>query len=503
MYISSRAPGGGNNGSGFPVSTWVPVAVVAGVLLILSLIICSRRLRGRLSTVGNAVAVASGTGPVVRELTAEQLVGSINQNPAAPPRRTRRPRRTPSQISTVSLPAYMKEPGEMELVVTRGPDGEDVAIPAATIHDDEHEEDHSNEGHAEDAGDNDNSDNPVAANRRRSTVDNSRYVPMPHSPHDSPLLGAQEDPRGVAPAYFEVVDEPYPPGISADAVPETAGSEPATVVAPTTQRRSGFFSMFRPAPAGAATSSIPLPTTSPEASRSNLSLTHTRTRSTTNGAGSPPPSSSRHRPSTSTSTLFSLGRKKSSQSLNGNNLTSPSLISLASISSPLPHTLVKTEFTSLPKAGLTPEQFKMISGSKDGGLNRFGVPFGEVAVRYAASASASRVALDETVQPPGWEEVAGPSNSGSHVDVEPETPSQLEVVVTVPSRAESRASGVSMQSFATAEDGGPAMAIGSDSEDDAEDEAETEAEAETAPTTPVLHVQEPTDATVRPAASSP
>jgi hypothetical protein len=61
-----------------------------------------------------------------RELTAEQLAGSINRNTTANgnatparPRRTRRARRTPSQISTTSLPAYMKEPGEQELVIVR------------------------------------------------------------------------------------------------------------------------------------------------------------------------------------------------------------------------------------------------------------------------------------------------------------------------------------------------------------------------------------------------
>ena len=52
-----------------------------------------------------------------RELTAEQLVGAINNNAATMggnagrTRRTRRPRRTPSQILTTLPPAYNKEPG--------------------------------------------------------------------------------------------------------------------------------------------------------------------------------------------------------------------------------------------------------------------------------------------------------------------------------------------------------------------------------------------------------
>ncbi len=71
--------------------------------------------------------VTSRTNPnQATELTAEQLAGSINRNTTANgnatptrPRRTRRARRTPSQVSTTSLPAYMKEPGELELVIVR------------------------------------------------------------------------------------------------------------------------------------------------------------------------------------------------------------------------------------------------------------------------------------------------------------------------------------------------------------------------------------------------
>jgi len=59
----------------------------------------------------------------VRNLTAEEVAGAAatdQANAAAvarTERRTRRNRRTPSQISTRSLPAYMKEPGEQELVI--------------------------------------------------------------------------------------------------------------------------------------------------------------------------------------------------------------------------------------------------------------------------------------------------------------------------------------------------------------------------------------------------
>ncbi|KAJ7326486.1 hypothetical protein DFH08DRAFT_340469 [Mycena albidolilacea] len=497
LPISQRNLGNANENppTGFPASTWIPIAVVISVLTLLSVLVCTRKsIRSRIASMGRGAAVASGT-PATRELTAEQLAGSINRAPSAPARRPRRPRRTPSQISTVSLPAYMKEPGEQELVVSRGPDGEDVVMPAAAVE----EDDQSNEGHQSSEG---HGSSEGHEHQDSNPPDNSRYSPMPHSPHDTPLLGS--DPRGDAPAYFEVLDdEQYPPGIS------IAPPEPE-VAAP--QRRSGIFSMFRSAPA--APPPIPLPTTSPTQDPTRLSLTHTRTRSTT----APSPIPTRHRASTSTSTLFSLGRKKSSTSLSANNLTSPSLISLASISHPLPHTLIKTEFTALPKSGLTAEQLSLISGTKEGGLGRFGVPWGEAAVAYAsASASTSRIALAETgseeAPPPGWDEVSGlPSSSsepregeasgsgsglpgsGSGSTTQPEaaaTPAHEEEAPTAEltpgaalSRADSRASGVSAQTFATAQEGG------SDAEDQDDDESDEPQFR--------MHVQEPTDATTRP-----
>lgn len=84
----------------------------------------NRKLR-RLILPGNAQNQSQPT----TELTADQLAGTINNGaananttapqPAARTRRTRRPRRTPSQMSVTSLPAYNKEPGEQELVIFR------------------------------------------------------------------------------------------------------------------------------------------------------------------------------------------------------------------------------------------------------------------------------------------------------------------------------------------------------------------------------------------------
>ncbi|KAK7019857.1 Proteophosphoglycan ppg4 [Favolaschia claudopus] len=439
--LESRALGSDSQGGpNFSSSTWIPIAVVVSVLTLLAILACTRKsIRSRVAAMGSGVAIASGMPP--RELTAEQLAGSINRAPAAPPRRTRRPRRTPSQISTVSLPAYMKEPGEQELVVSRGPDGEDVAMPAASAV--EEDDDQSHEDHQSSEEGNANPNPP----------DNSRYSPMPHSPHDTPLLGG-DDPRGEAPAYFEVLEPGeanYPPGIS------VAPPEPES---PMPQRRSGFFSMFRSAPPA-----VPLPAASPANdtvpavdSTSRLSLTHTRTRSTTNT----PNNTTRHRASTSTSTLFSLGRKKSSASLahgNLNNLTSPSLISLASISHPLPHTLVKTEFSALPKNGFTPEQLSLISGTKEGGVSRFGVPWGDAAVAYAhASASTSRIALpgEGDAPPPGWDEIPGlPVPSGSGL---PSSSSEQAVASSSPAEASGSGSGVATARLSTSSAASPSAA---------------------------------------------
>ncbi|KAJ6591062.1 hypothetical protein DFH09DRAFT_1306694 [Mycena vulgaris] len=488
LPLQPRALGGDDNPSSMSPSTYIPIAVVVSVFALLLILACTRKsFRARIASMGNGVAVASGM-PATRELTAEQLAGSINRAPGAPAPRTRRPRRTPSQISTVSLPAYMKEPGEQELVVSRGPDGEDIAMPAASTVDDE--EDQSTEGHQ--------SNDP----RHSTAHDNSHYSPMPHLATDSPLLGP--DPRGDAPAYFEVLEpdserdsEHYPPGISI-APPEHEDPVP--------QRRSGFFSLFRPAPPP-----VPVPSASPPNDPNTLSLTHTRTRSTTAPSPSPSPLPSRHRASTSTSTLFSLARKKSSASLSGNNLTSPSMISLASISHPLPHTLLKTEFSALPKSGLTPSQLSLISGTKEGGLGRFGVPWGDAAVAYAhASASTSRVALGEDGEapPPGWEEVSGlpsssrdgeasgsgsreeeASDSGSASREEETVNSDPEPTLAIPPRADSRASGMSTQTFATADEGASEDTHGDGDGDDSDREMRVR-----------VHVQEPTDATVRPSA---
>jgi len=108
---------------------WIPIVVVSIVLALFVAFWSRKRLKTALTRMGEAAAIATGTithhdlvptgqGSATREVTAEQLAGRTTNNNAQT-RRPRRTRRTPSQISTASLPLYMKEPGDQELVIYR------------------------------------------------------------------------------------------------------------------------------------------------------------------------------------------------------------------------------------------------------------------------------------------------------------------------------------------------------------------------------------------------
>ena len=129
--------------------------------------------------------------------------------------------------------------------------------------------------------------------------------------------------------------------------------------------------------------------------------------------GSPRPGSSgspyrTHRPSHSGSTsgLSAVFRTRSNTSGTalGAALTSPSTLSVHSISAPLTHTVVRTELT-YPRAGPTPEQMKLLASVDS--FQRFGVPYGPDAIAFASS---SRV--DLLTPPPVFEEVVGQDGAG-------------------------------------------------------------------------------------------
>ena len=249
---------------------------------------------------------------------------------------------------------------------------------------------------------------------------------------DARLVTPDSDPRGDAPPYFEVVpleelhsadsgltpastsgtDDPLLPhpddGADHD-VPE--GEAQATVRHHGTSRLSGLFSIFHgrsastsvPPRLPASPPEVPAPTSSHRRDDSDASLETSNIQLTRTRSRRAPSRSTMHRPSFSGSnSMFSVMTRSRSRLVDHsqNNLTSPSMVSVSSISAPLSHTLVRTEFT-YPKTGPTPDQVKLISSRE--AFQRFGVPYGEEAIAFAASSS--RVELPN-VPPPEFEEIA-------------------------------------------------------------------------------------------------
>jgi hypothetical protein len=251
-------------------------------------------------------------------------------------------------------------------------------------------------------------------------------------------LRALPDPRGEAPPYFEVVGNLAEAGpTSGDLArvettdtlpiaPDTSSiTDPESATVPVTRRRSVFRGLIdaasralspphaTPQPPRTFRPSLDVAASSPSPHPSNLSTRLARARS--------PPGGHRATPSGSGSVVSiassAFGRAVSrtgSRSVSNvpANLTSPSTLSISSISAPLTHTAVRTDFV-YPRSGPTPEQLKLISSVES--VSKFGVPYGPDAVAYA---SASLVNLHGP--PPGFEEhpsldgLPGSSDSVTH-----------------------------------------------------------------------------------------
>ncbi|TFK76984.1 hypothetical protein BDN72DRAFT_873456 [Pluteus cervinus] len=422
-----------------PTQVWVPILVVALIVLCVAIVVWSKRsLRGNLNlSLGRQPAANQSS---VRVVTAEQLAGgSVGRSNGGTDsansatrraRRPRRPRRTPSQISTTSLPAYNKEPGDEELVIYRGPqDMEDADMPLTTIGgaDEEEEEEEEmpthvrSDFHYSEYPQNSNIDSLMQNDDSAANI-SSDLLQLPSPPGQGmprrsvETLQDSEDsgslmratsapdsvnpPMGEAPPYFEVVgtnslsNHLQRDNTTAQATTTSSPPPPEPPASPEPSRRqSTFRNLF-----GGGRPTTSTHTRGPSAT-SALS-THTRDSSHPRGT---------HRPQSSSGSVLSLtpfrtaSHQKSSGTLNSNLFNSPSTISLNSISAPLSHTLVRSEFT-YPKAGLTPEQVKLIS-SRDSFV-RFGVPYGADAIAYA---SASRLDLQQP--PPAFEDPNGASGS--------------------------------------------------------------------------------------------
>ncbi|KAI0039218.1 hypothetical protein FA95DRAFT_1612748 [Auriscalpium vulgare] len=458
------------SGSGSSVKIWVPILVVVIAILLVMLVVFRKTdLVSRLKHISvNSVfaprqrPAAAPAADGVRELTAETLAGPVATaaaRPAARPAR-RNNRRTPSQISTRSLPAYNKEPGEHELVIIQGSDElEDVPVsnvvmPAVAEDDGESMRTHSRNAsdvssyvHVPDnanvstpllsaddineqQNENDNEQANLSARTDASAADDSRAALLPNASPDPSTL---PDPRGEAPAYFEVQGNANDDGVhhvhdlsriettdtlpaapeSSPPVAEDHPATPADVEAGTgsTRRRS----MFRGILSALSPRAAPVPPTASETARPSVDQQPAlpRPSGVSSRLGARSPAAQTHRPSHSgsqsvfsvTSSAFgrtiSRTRTRSNSNFHGSGaagaLTSPSNISINSISSPLTHTLVRTDFV-YPRSGPTPEQVKMLSSRE--AVGKFGVPYGQDARAFA---SASRVNLAQG-PPPEFEE---------------------------------------------------------------------------------------------------
>ncbi|KAG6331180.1 hypothetical protein ID866_7907 [Astraeus odoratus] len=358
---------------------------------------------------------------------------STNATPAQPAadqaaasRRRRRPRRTPSQVSTKSLPPYMKEPGDHELVIYRGPlemeDRPPNGMPPLSELDEHLDPSMTqfsislNRVVSRDTLP-DSSTTHLVRNISRDTMNQqsveTRSLESSLQSHTSSagllvshtrtLSSDNPDARGEAPPYSEAVggdvsalslpQPPVPPSLE-DANSQLARGAPG-------DRRSRFSFLFHPF------TSQSRPTPGPSADGLASQPSHTRSGSAYSLPSSENASTTRPTtPNAPRSNLLGIRGVRTRASSAGSSaaLSSPSMISLNSISAPLPHTLTRAEFR-IPRGGLTPEQIKIIT-ARDA-PERFGRPYGPAAVAFAGS----RVLLsaDPGVPPPGFDEAVGSS----------------------------------------------------------------------------------------------
>ncbi|KLO12490.1 hypothetical protein SCHPADRAFT_941153 [Schizopora paradoxa] len=482
-----------NSNGGISPQVWIPAVIIILVLLAVICFMWSRkgfldRLRGMAST------TAAATSPQTRELTADQLTnrnGSSTNTARARPRRTRR---TPSQISTASLPVYMKEPGDHELVIFRGPEDMDDPLRNGIPEAEEHDGGDINSSPVDNEelqlpappglplmSQSTNARNLNSGEPRGDSIPEGMQVPQ--ESHHETTEGDEEDPNrresvgaqtlrsedssdsrtGLMPLQRyseEIPDEDAPPYTEAAEYsmndgshlsPTTSGSEhsglvssppgstPATSVASSPQDSTRSPDGLPPRPSVVSNRSVRglrglgslftfgghHPSSTVQSGSQSSATTASATAMVDNNSSSVPASSSspatvsnppisgssrhrRHRSSqsgASSSTinlplLRAVSRQRSSNTLNSGagasssrlNLTSPSMLSINSISAPLSHTLMRTDIR-YPPGGPTPEQIKLISSRE--GLEKFGVPYGKDAIEHA---EASR--LDLPLEPP-------------------------------------------------------------------------------------------------------
>ncbi|KZT54460.1 hypothetical protein CALCODRAFT_11860 [Calocera cornea HHB12733] len=388
--LGTDTPAPAGNTTNAVVQTWIPVALVA--VLVMGLFALSWTQRGRLF------------------INRMRNRGGAVETPAAPAARVVRPRRRrrASQVSTKSLPAYMEEPGDEELVLVRRTAAaesqttgspSDMTADAATLSDAPSytgpaavEPGHlrslsigeSIGIHSVDTGNigSDESSTSLMRNERRVSV------------------------RSAAPSYSEVVGpedaarasmslqrlESRTSSERAEAGP-TAEEQNATITQRpgTERRRSGFFGLFAHSRQSSAANAAEMGTASQRNSMLRPSGEGDRTSWFNLGplnrqsAVAPSPLLAAP-PTASTAAPARRGAAAVPSNASHTHLTSPSVTSLtsAAISPPLTHTATRVSF-DYPRSGPTPQQITFLASHES--LARFGVPFGDAAEAAAAAQS--------------------------------------------------------------------------------------------------------------------
>ena len=239
------------------------------------------------------------------------------------------------------------------------------------------------------------------------------------------------DPRGEAPPYFEVLGHPSDVRAASEDLarvdttdtlpiaPDTLPVPPGSAGTPPVRRRSMFRGLIDAASRALSSphpSAQPVPLSRPSRDNAVASPRPSNLSNQLSGTRSPHVG---HRPTQSnsesilsvTSSAFRT-RSRSVTNVAGG-LTSPSAISITSISAPLTHTAVRTDFV-YPRSGPTPDQLKLISSVES--VSKFGVPYGPDAVAYA---SVSLVNLQgpppEFEERPSSDNLPGPSTAATRV----------------------------------------------------------------------------------------
>ncbi|KAI6145050.1 hypothetical protein BKA82DRAFT_994216 [Pisolithus tinctorius] len=413
----------GSSSDSISANVWIPIMVVTIALVVLMFLVCLKRSMSReLARAPRNSATGDSTQPAPAP--------AADQN--ASTNRGRRPRRTPSQISTKSLPPYMKEPGDHELVIYRGPlDMEDqLPNPIPTLGEVDETPDpsmtHFNIS-LDRVVSRDTLPDGSTAHLVRSVTPGSVDLRslesslQSHNTNAELLVSHQRtlsrdsdlDLRGEAPPYSEEAVV----GGDPSALPLPQPSLPPELGIPTPplahgnpgDRRSRFGFLRYPFNSHTRATSTTTNT------RTAVPATHARSGSAHTLASTEYTAASR--PTTpnnaSGSSLLALRGIRTRASSGGSAaLSSPSMISLHSISAPLPHTLTRTEFR-IPRGGLTPEQVKIIT-ARDA-PERFGRPYGPAAVAFAGSRVLVTSDAADTL-PPEFDEAVGTIAGSSSTD---------------------------------------------------------------------------------------